>query len=208
MMVPDGSQDRPEWGGSTSRGLLADAQQNRPEAWTRLVHLYAPLVAAWCRRGGVAEQDVSDVLQDVFAAVARGLIRFHKEGVQDTFRGWLATVTRNKVRDYFRRRTSQAVAVGGTEATLQLTQTPDPRDAPVACDDTEPDVFGAVLQCALASIQQEFQPQTWRAFWCVVIEGRRAVDVAAELAMQPGAVRVCKSRVLARLRRELGDRPE
>ena len=30
-------------------------------------------------------------------------------------------------------------------------------------------------------------------------------DVAADLAMQPGAVRVAKSRVLLRLRRELGD---
>ena len=34
-----------------------------------------------------------------------------------------------------------------------------------------------------------------------------AGDVAAELAMQPGAVRVSKSRVLWRLRRDLGDVP-
>jgi RNA polymerase sigma-70 factor, ECF subfamily len=45
----------------------------------------------------------------------------------------------------------------------------------------------------------------WQAFWRVVVEGRAAPDVAAELSMQPGAVRVSKSRVLARLRKELGD---
>jgi RNA polymerase sigma-70 factor (ECF subfamily) len=65
--------------------------------------------------------------------------------------------------------------------------------------------FGDVLQRALELIREEFQEQTWRAFWSVVIEGRDAADVAGELSMQPGAVRVCKSRVLARLRRELGD---
>jgi RNA polymerase sigma-70 factor (ECF subfamily) len=39
----------------------------------------------------------------------------------------------------------------------------------------------------------------------VTIEGRATADVAADLGMQPGAVRVAKSRVLQRLRRELGD---
>jgi DNA-directed RNA polymerase specialized sigma24 family protein len=34
---------------------------------------------------------------------------------------------------------------------------------------------------------------------------RTARDVAAELSMSPGAVRVAKSRVLQRLREELGD---
>jgi RNA polymerase sigma-70 factor (ECF subfamily) len=39
----------------------------------------------------------------------------------------------------------------------------------------------------------------------VAVDGRAAADVAADLGMQPGAVRVAKSRVLLRLRKELGD---
>ena len=62
-----------------------------------------------------------------------------------------------------------------------------------------------MLRRALESIRGEFHEQTWQAFWGVVVRESAAADVAAELAMQPGAVRVCKSRVLARLRRELGD---
>jgi RNA polymerase sigma-70 factor (ECF subfamily) len=38
-----------------------------------------------------------------------------------------------------------------------------------------------------------------------VIEGRQAADVAADLGVKPGTVRVAKSRVLLRLRRELGE---
>ena len=62
-----------------------------------------------------------------------------------------------------------------------------------------------VLLRALESIRGEFHERTWQAFWGVVIDGRTASDVAADLAMKPGTVRVSKSRVLLRLRRELGD---
>jgi RNA polymerase sigma-70 factor (ECF subfamily) len=37
------------------------------------------------------------------------------------------------------------------------------------------------------------------------VEGKSPKDVGAELGMSPGAVRVAKSRVLHRLREELGD---
>lgn len=39
----------------------------------------------------------------------------------------------------------------------------------------------------------------------VVVEGREASDVAHDLSMRPGTVRVAKSRVLKRLRLEIGD---
>jgi RNA polymerase sigma-70 factor (ECF subfamily) len=63
------------------------------------------------------------------------------------------------------------------------------------------------LRTALESIRGEFHERTWQAFWGVAVEGRTAADVAADLNMQPGTVRVAKSRVLLRLRRELGDAP-
>jgi RNA polymerase sigma-70 factor (ECF subfamily) len=64
------------------------------------------------------------------------------------------------------------------------------------------------LNKALESIRGEFHERTWRAFWGVAVEGRTAADVAADLQMKPGTVRVAKSRVLLRLRCELGDIPE
>jgi RNA polymerase sigma-70 factor, ECF subfamily len=213
MTLEKSDLERADRGGSTSRSLLADVRRDDAAAWERLVTLYAPLVAAWCRRLRVAEQDVADVLQDVFAAVAANLDRFRKERPQDTFRGWLSTIARNKVRDYYRRRTDRPAAAGGTEASLRLAQVADPDtftefDDAADCDSTQRTAFGEVLQRALNSIRSEFHEDTWQAFWSVVIEGRATADVAAALAMQPGAVRVCKSRVLARLRRELGDIPE
>jgi RNA polymerase sigma-70 factor (ECF subfamily) len=205
MTPDDQADDRARWGGSTSRSLLAGAKLDSPLAWERIVRLYAPLVASWCRRWGVAEQDLADLLQDVFSAVVNHLDRFHKDQPGDTFRGWMSVIARNKVRDHFRRRAGEPAATGGTEAALQMRQIPDRSvvdDLPTISDDP---LFDDVLLRALESIRAEFQERTWQAFWRVAVDGRSAADVGADLDMKPGAVRVAKSRVLLRLRRELGD---
>ena len=195
-------------GGSTSRSLLSEARLADAAAWERLVTLYAPLVASWCRRWGVLQQDIVDVLQEVFSAVAAHLHRFRKDRPGDTFRGWLMAIARNKALDYFQRKNREPTAIGGTEASMRLQEIQSPADddlpspAPAGKDDL---VFNDVLLRALESIRPEFHERTWQAFWKVVIDGRTAADVAADLAMKPGTVRVSKSRVLLRLRRELGD---
>jgi RNA polymerase sigma-70 factor (ECF subfamily) len=58
---------------------------------------------------------------------------------------------------------------------------------------------------ALEQIREQVHPQTWQAFWKVVVEGKTPEEVGEELAMRPGTVRVAKSRVLSRLRSELGE---
>ncbi len=197
--------ESPRSNGSTSRSLLDEARHADPVAWERLVKLYAPLVATWCRGWGVSEQDLLDVLQEVFSSVSSHLQRFRKDRPSDTFRGWLLTIARNKVRDHFRRAARQPAATGGTDAFVRLQQVLDPE---VAASDQDPDQdagFNLVLLKALESIRDEFHERTWQAFWGVVVDGRAAGDVAADLTMTPGAVRVSKSRVLLRLRRELGD---
>lgn len=191
-------------GGSTSQSLLAEARRASSEAWERLAKLYAPLVASWCRRWGVAEQDVGDVLQNVFLAVASHLEGFRKDRPADTFRGWLLTIARNKALDYFRQRGREPAATGGTDASMRLQQILDPHSADEGTGD-DAVIFHGILGRALEAIRGEFQEKTWRAFWGVVIEGRSATDVAVDLEMRPGTVRVAKSRVLLRLRRELGD---
>src|SRR5277367_2420601 len=88
---------------ATFRGLLERVRVDDEAAWHRLVDLYAPLVYRWCRRSGLPEQDAADVFQDVFQAVATHIAGFRKEKESDTFRGWLRTITRNKIRDHFRK---------------------------------------------------------------------------------------------------------
>jgi RNA polymerase sigma-70 factor (ECF subfamily) len=181
-------------------------QADEPDAWERLVHLYAPLVLSWCRRSGLQEQDSADVFQDVFEAVVRHVGTFRKERPGDTFRGWLRRITQNKLRDHFRRRRREPGGVGGSvarERLAPLSDSPAPEDAGPS-EDEERGLFAR----GLALIRADFEERTWAAFWRTAVEGRAAKDVAAELSMTPGAVRVAKSRVLHRLREELGDLAE
>ncbi len=185
---------------STSRSLLARLHTNDPVAWDRLIALYAPLVWHWCRQMHLPHQDFADVFQEVFKAVAGHIGSFHKDRPGDTFRGWLRTITKNKVHDHFRHLKREPQATGGTEAQFRWSQVPE------AAEEEEAEVTESQLfQRALELIQSEFEERSWRAFWRVVVDGRSPQEVAEELAMSPGAVRVAKCRVLHRLRQELGD---
>ncbi|MCI0704676.1 MAG: sigma-70 family RNA polymerase sigma factor [Planctomycetia bacterium] len=189
--------------GGTSRGLLQRAREHDPGAWERMVALYAPLVLYWCRQWGLGEDDAADVFQDVFQSVAAHIAGFRRDSSGGTFRGWLRTITRNKVNDVFRRRLREPPGVGGSEAQTALAQLPEPASLD---EDGSADVaVSALMRRALELIRCEFETRTWHAFWLTVVESRAPKDVAAELGMSDGAVRVAKSRVLHRLRVELGD---
>ncbi|MFK7820554.1 MAG: RNA polymerase sigma factor [Planctomycetaceae bacterium] len=188
----------------TSPSLIAALREKNPDAWNRMVELYAPTVVQWCRHMKLGEQEIPDVLQEVFQVVATRLHQFRRNRQTDTFRGWLRTVTRNKVIDHFRARDRQLIGAGGTEAQSRMADVPDIGDA--ENDDASGEVIEtALFQRALTLIQEHFEERTWRAFWLTVVEGRATADVASELEMKPGTVRVAKSRVLSRLRHELGD---
>jgi RNA polymerase sigma-70 factor (ECF subfamily) len=191
---------------ATSRSLLGRLKADDPAAWDRMVGLYAPLVYRWCRRWDLPDQETADVLQDVFQAVAAHVADFRKERPGDTFRGWLRTITHHKVLDHYRRMGREPRGVGGTDAQLWVARLP----AESASDDegsSDERANRGLLGRALDLIRLEFEDRTWQAFWLTAVEGRAPKDVAADLRMSPGAVRVAKSRVLRRLREELGELP-
>jgi RNA polymerase sigma-70 factor (ECF subfamily) len=105
---------------STSSSLLARVKANDTQAWQRLSDLYGPLVYHWCRRSGLHAEDAADVVQEVFRSVAASIPQFQKECEGDTFRGWLWTVTRNRVRDHVRASRNKPQAAGGTDAYTRL----------------------------------------------------------------------------------------
>ena len=165
--------------------------------------LYAPLVLQWCRRWGLRDDDAADVFQEVFQAVAAHLATFRRNRSGDTFRGWLRTITRNKVHDLYRRQEREPLGVGGSDAREKLSQVP--QELPLEDVSSQEQADGELLHRALEMIRHDFETRTWLAFWQTAVEGRATADVAADLAMSPGAVRVAKSRVLHRLRTDLGD---
>ncbi len=188
---------------SISPSLLERLRSQEPTAWQRLHYLYGPVVYSWCRHQRLSPEDAADVRQEVFLAVARAIGGFRRDRPGDTFRGWLWTITRNKLQNFRQRNVNLAPAVGGTTAQEQLEQIADEslNDEPPSTPAEASDFY----RRALDLIQQQFTERTWRAFWQVAVEGRPAAEVAGELGMSLGAVYIAKSRVRQRLRDELAD---
>ncbi len=196
---------------ATSLSLIDRIKREESGAWQDLVHLYSPLIIYWCQKQGVPREQCEDLLQDVFRTVLTSVGRFRKERPSDTFRGWLRTITRSRIVDHYRRTASEPTAPGGTEAQMRLDQLAAPSDEPegdcATMDELRDDASAErrLLLRAIEMIRGGFEEQTWQAFWRVVVDGRSAAEVAQELGMRPGTVRVAKSRVLKRLREQLGD---
>lgn len=189
--------------GGTSLSLLERVRAADPQAWQRLVHLYSPLIFSWCRRTGLGADDAADVMQDVWHAVSGAIGRFRRSADSGTFRGWLWTITRNKLRDHFRRRSGEAAAEGGSTACARLREVPDlePEDS---ADDPSGGSTGLLVR-AVELIRGDFTEGTFQAFWLTAVDGRPAAEVAVALGTSVDAVYQAKSRVLRRLREELGE---
>jgi len=190
---------------SSGLSLAIRLREGSADAWRELVDLYGPLVDSWCRRAGLSAAARADVGQEVFLAVHRGIGRFDATRAHATFRGWLWTITRNAILKWLRRREPEPT--GGSTALARLAGIPDSWEE-AASDEppSTPDESASLLRRALEQIRPTVEPQSWQAFWSTTVLGQSATDVAEELDLTPAAVRQAKSRILRRLRRQLGDR--
>ncbi len=184
--------------------LLAGAQAMDPAAWKRLADTFGPIVYRWCRSSGIPEADAADVVQEVFSSVARSIGDFQRQKPQGSFRAWLATITRHRATDYFRKNEHRQRATGGTAALGALQQHPDALDSTICPASAEQ----PLLLQAVEYVRAEFEPATWQAFWLTAVEGQPARDVAQQLQLSTASVYQAKSRVLRRLRQRLAEVPE
>lgn len=166
-----------------------------PAAWEQFVSLFTPLIYAWGRQVGLQDPDAADLVQEVFVKLI-GILPGFTYDAQKGFRRWLRTVTLNTWRDRCKRRAERALP--GGEAALAVVAAADEADK-----FWEAEYRQHLVNRALALMQADFQPATWKAFWEQVVVGRPAKEVAAELGMTVGAAYAAKFRVLDRLRQEL-----
>jgi RNA polymerase sigma-70 factor (ECF subfamily) len=145
---------------------------------------------------------MEDVIQEVFLAAAAGLSSFRHDRPGDTFRGWLRTIAHHEVLKYRRKNRGKPRAAGGSDAWQQLERV---ADAPMAAQESDSEEISLLYRRAVEQVRSQFEERTWRAFWLCAIEDRLTESVAQELGVTEAAVRQAKSRVLRRLRQELGD---
>lgn len=169
-------------------------------AWQEFMRLYGPVVYGFARKRGLQDADAADLMQDVMRSVSTSIGRLDYDRNQGAFRGWLFTITRNKVFNFLSARRIRPQGSGDTTTNRLLDAQPDASDG---ADVWEVEYQRRLAALAMERVKSEFQENTWQAFWLTAVDGTSAADAAKRIGMSPGAIYVAKSRVLARLKEEV-----
>ncbi len=187
---------------ATRASLLMRLRDARDAAaWAEFVDLYAPLIHRFCRKQGLQDADAADLTQAALTQVFRAAGQFEYDPQRGSFRGWLFTMVRNRIRDFHiqqRRRIAHAGAAAGGPG---LDDIPGPDGAADA--QWEHEYRLQLFAAAARTVRRDVTAPTWRAFELTAVEGRPAAEAATELGLSVAAVYLARSRVMARIKHEV-----
>jgi len=167
-------------------------------AWNEFVTVYGPVIYQFARNRGLQDADAADMMQDVLRSVTGAIDRLDYDPRQGRFRGWLFTITRNRVMTLLASRKGKARGTGNSDVNSLLAAQPDQHGG--IDQDWELEYRRSQTALAMEQVRTEFSDKVWSAFWKTAVDAEPADAAGRELGMSTGAVYVAKSRVLARLR--------
>ena len=90
---------------ATSPSLLMRVRDpNDKESWKTFERIYGGIVRSYCRHWRLQASDADDIVQEVLASVARQIKDFEYDPTKGRFRGWLGTITSNKIKTFLTRK--------------------------------------------------------------------------------------------------------
>jgi RNA polymerase sigma-70 factor (ECF subfamily) len=117
------------------------------EAWREFARLYSPVIYGFARKRGLQDADAADLMQDVMRSVATAIGRLDYNRQAGTFRGWLFTITRNKVFNFLSARRIRPRGSGDSTTNQLLAEQPVGR--------VESDAWELEYQRRIASLAME-----------------------------------------------------
>lgn len=178
---------------------LRDSQDDL--AWAEFVEVYAPLIHGFACKQGLQDADAADLTQEVLRAVARGIKRLDYDPQRGTFRSWLFTIVRNKLRTFLASCKRNCRGSGDSAVQEMLAEYP-------AAGENQAEVWEREcerrrFEWAAERVRGEVKDSTWQAFWRTAIEGDSPQKAAEALEIRVSAVYLAKSRVMARIKERL-----
>src|SRR4051812_11558943 len=154
--------------------LLARIRDGRDaDAWREFVQIYGPVIYRFARNRGLQDADAADLMQDVLRSVARNAPKMEYDPKRGTFRGWLYTVTRNKIYNFLNGQRNRPRGTGDEAGWERLDATPA-REEDGPDEEWEREYQRRLSARAMERVKEQFHPSTWKAFWATAVEGRAA----------------------------------
>ena len=173
--------------------IRAVADTENEAAWQRLFDLYAGFVFSVARSKGLREEDADDVVQVVFADLARNLPTFQYDRAKGKFRSYLTGLVHWRVMDKLK--------AGKRDADLKASFWEEAKAA-VTEDDgfSEREWQAAALEEALRRIKPDVRPEHYAAFIASAVEGQDTETVMKLYGLTRDNLYQIRTRLTAKLR--------
>ncbi|WP_236240306.1 RNA polymerase sigma factor [Streptomyces sp. CC228A] len=169
-----------ELGAAVRRAQLGDEA-----AFAQVYRSVQPGLLGFVR--GLVGEDAEDVAAEAWLEIARDLGRFRGDG--GAFRGWSATIARNRALDHLRKQRRRPRTTALEDDVLELPGRPDTAAA----------ALEALSTARVLALVRGLPPDQAEAVLLRVVLGLDAPSSARVLGKQPGAVRTAAHRGLRRL---------
>jgi RNA polymerase sigma factor (sigma-70 family) len=164
----------------------------RQFAWEKFRARYAPVVAGFARNLGASQQDIDDIIQDVFLRFFIASPKFTYDPAKGRFRGYLKVATLNVIRTRL-----------GARAKLNTVPLADIGDDDVPLESTWDEAWQRqLLKRAIELVREEYasHSKTFDAFERYVILAMPAEEVARDLGTSVDNIYQAKHRVTEAIR--------
>ena len=188
----------------TRYSLLVRIQDPQNQAaWGEFLSIYEPLVYRLARRRGLQDADAQDLCQEVFRSVAKAAHKWTPDPARGSFRSWLFRIAQNLLVNHLRGKRRHVQGSGDSGMVQVLEGQSEETDE--YWREVDEEHRRSLFAVAAKAIEGEFTRTTWQAFWLTAVEARPVAAVCKELSLTAGAVYIARSRVLARLRKKVGE---
>lgn len=179
--------------------LKAVADTGNEAAWQRLFGLYAGFVFSMARHKGLNETDADDIVQVVFADLARNLPTFKYDRAKGRFRSYLSGLVHWRVNDRLRsdKRDAELKSAFWEEAKSAATAEDE--------DFEEREWQQSALEEALRRIKPEVRPEHYAAFVASAIEGQDTDVVTKLYGISRDSLYQIRKRLTVKLREKLAE---
>lgn len=176
-----------------TRRTLIDRLVNRVDSdWHQFFDTYWRLIYSTAYAAGLSPSDCEEVVQETVMAVLKQIDTFKYDPEKGRFRSWLLSITRNKVKDQFRR-IAQLKKISEMEENAEL----DPGH------EWEPGVeqgWGEewqknLLYAAMDNLKKKLDPKHFQIFYMINIEESSASEVSEFLGISRMRIYLINHRV-------------
>jgi RNA polymerase sigma-70 factor (ECF subfamily) len=173
--------------------IRAVADTENAAAWNRLFDLYAGFVFSIARRKGLSDTDADDMVQTVFADLARNLPTFQYDREKGRFRSYLTGLVNWRVMD----RLKQVKR----DADMKKDFWEAARAAAGGEDNfAEREWQSAAMEEALRRMKSEVRPEHYAAFVASAVEGQDTESVTKLYGISSDNLYQIRTRLTAKLR--------